>query len=121
MKIKEKIDCCGSNFETNSVSFVGLLTLSMPMILLSILMLPIILFISLLPPFTKLKNQILIIIKANSSLIEKQTFFQNSRCNITAFLSKISITLSNKTYYYFNHIVLLTIWIFILTGVYLVV
>lgn len=118
MKIKEKIDCCGSNFETNNVSFLGLLTLSVPIAFFSIILILILLPFSSLQFGKHLKRQAVRVFTANSSLIERQSLLQNLRCNITVLISKLSTALSNKVYYYFNHLVLFFIWSLLIVGVY---
>jgi hypothetical protein len=118
MKIKEKIDCCGSNFETNNVSFLGLLTLSVPIAFLSTIVVIILLPFSFFQVCKDLKRQTVRVLFANSSLIEKQNLLQNLRCNITVLLSKLSTPLSNKVYYFFNHMILFFIWSLLIVGVY---
>ncbi|MFT6632628.1 MAG: hypothetical protein ACJAS4_002592 [Bacteriovoracaceae bacterium] len=117
MKMKEKIDCCGSNFETNNVSFLGLLTLSVPIALFSMIVIIVLLPFSFLQSSKDIKRQTVRVLFANSSLIERQNLLQNLRCNFSVLLSKLSTSLSNKVYYYFNHMILFFIWFLLIVGV----
>ena len=75
MKAKSKIECCGSNFENDNISSIGLLTLSTPIIIVSSLIYIIFLALSFIPFFKKSITTIKIILKANVELIEKKDFF----------------------------------------------
>jgi hypothetical protein len=110
-KIKAKIDCCGSNFETEQVSIFGLLTLSVPLtIICLILLLPSL-------PFSSLRKSIITIIKANLSLIEKQDILPRFRCNVSVWGNKLSPSLSRALYDQFNIVSLVLCWTVIISGV----
>ena len=118
---KPSIDCCGSSFKTDKIPMIGLLTFSLPSILIGyaflVLMFPFCFLLSI----QKLRNKIQIINNANLKLIEKQSFFSMTKCNLVAFFSKHSSLASSFLFKYFNILILFIIWFFILIGLYFVI
>lgn len=110
-KIKAKIDCCGSNFETEQVSIVGLLTLSVPLtIICSILYIPFF-------PIKGMRKNLGTIVKANLTLIEKQDILPRIRCEVSVLGNKVSPNLSRVLYDQFNIASLVLCWTAVLSGV----
>lgn len=116
-KIKAKIDCCGSNFETEQVSFFGLLTLSVPVTVVCLILYPFFGVLSFLSGANSIRKNLGTIIKANITLIEKQDLLPKFRCNISVWLSPISKKISLFLYNQFNLISLVFCWALLGTGV----
>jgi hypothetical protein len=117
LKIKEKIDCCGSNFETKDVSMIGLLTMSAPIAFIMFILIPFLYLLSFIPLFKRIREKLIVINSANNNLVENQNIFQKSRCNVAVIISKFSSALSNKIYKHFNMACLFIFWISISLGV----
>ncbi len=116
-KISNKIDCCGSDFETDEVSKIGLFTLSIPLIFILWILILFSFLLSFIKPIRKLKKNLRIIYKANISLIEKQSLLPRLRCDLTALLAKISNSLAQFVYNKFNQIALMGVWVLLIVGV----
>ena len=116
-KIKAKIDCCGSNFETEKVSFTGLLTLSIPLTVICVLLIPIFFLLNFLTPFKQIKKNLITIVKANILLIEKQDLLPRVRCDVSVWTNKLSPVFSRSLYNQFNLMTLCICWAVLLTGV----
>ena len=117
MKDKTKVDCCGSNFETNDISTLGLLTLSVPMIVIGTALNSILYIFSYSSYVKKIRSSVTIIISANIKLIEKKDINPRLRCNFSNVTSTISVTVSRFLYRHFNFILLSLPWIVIITGI----
>lgn len=121
-KVKAKIDCCGSNFETDHVSFIGLVTFSFPMIVLFILILPLLGFSSLISKWLdSLYQNVKVLLVANFKLIHKQSLAPDLRCSISAKAIRISAGLSNAIYDYFNLFLVSFPWLLFIIGVSIIV
>lgn len=116
-KIKAKIDCCGSNFETEQVSILGLLTLSVPLTVVCIFLWVPTFILSFIGFFKNINSNLKTIIKANLLLIEKQDILPRLRCNFSVWANPISPSLSRTVYDKFNIISLVLCWIVALSGV----
>ncbi len=116
-KIKAKIDCCGSNFETEQVSILGLLTLSVPLTVVCIFLWVPTFILSFIGFFKNINSNLKTIIKANLLLIEKQDILPRLRCNFSVWANPISPSLSRTVYDKFNIISLVLCWIIALSGV----
>jgi len=116
-KIKAKIDCCGSNFETEQVSILGLLTLSVPLTVICIVLWIPTYALSFISFFKSINANVRTIIKANLLLIEKQDILPRLRCNFSVWANPISPSLSRTLYDKFNIISLALCWIVALSGV----
>ncbi|MBK24122.1 MAG: hypothetical protein CME70_08995 [Halobacteriovorax sp.] len=116
-KIKAKIDCCGSNFETEQVSILGLLTLSVPLTLICILLWIPTFTLGFIGPIKSLNSNLKTIINANLLLIEKQDILPRLRCNFSVWANPISPSLSRTVYDKFNIISLVLCWVLALSGV----
>lgn len=117
MKAKSKIECCGSNFENDNISSIGLLTLSTPIIIISSLLYIVFLALSFIPIFKNFVATLKIVIKANIQLIEKKDFNPRIRCNLSSYLSPLSPSLSRFAYQHFNLMLLLFPWMLFVAGV----
>jgi hypothetical protein len=120
-RIKEKINCCGSNFESNQVSTFGLITLSLPLIYIGLLLTPLLFLLRFVPGLSKFGRKLKIILTANLQLIGKQRILPEARCNTAVFFDKISDNLSSMAYNNFNVLTLSLFWMIPLSGVLLLV
>lgn len=110
MKIlDQKTGCCGASFEKNNISFVGLLTFSFPMLIISSAVWGILK----LTPFYRLseKSVLFVIIKSNLELIQKKSIMAKWKCLISARLFSFSPRLSGFLFKYFNLLLFLFLWI----------
>jgi hypothetical protein len=108
----QELECCGAEFEKNHISFFGLLTLSFPIVILSLLL------IILLFPLRLLgkKFQILeSLLRSCFRLISDKPLMAKSKCALVGKIFKISPRLSGLTYKYFNFSIYFLIWSFLLT------
>jgi hypothetical protein len=117
-----KTECCGSRFETDRVSLLGLVTFSVPAAWLSGMLLP------LLWPATlcsssaaRLTRTIQVIFRANLKLIKKQSIFPGTRCALSAKLLGVLPRASGFLYEHFNFLVISLAWLSLLVGVALIV
>lgn len=120
LKIKSKIDCCGSDFERKDISFIGMMTFSIPLMILILGALPFLFLIKKLKSVSNLTNSLVIILRANKKLIENQNLMQGLRCSVTATTAKLSSSMSMLIYSYFNLVLLLCLWLLLLGGFYLI-
>lgn len=111
--LDSKTECCGSNLKNEKISFLGLLTLSTPMI---ILLSPIIALQTVL----RRSNSITVIFNSNLVLIKQATILPNLKCSIAASTLGHLPLLSAFTFKYFNLSILILALLFILTPLFLV-
>jgi hypothetical protein len=112
--LDSKTECCGSNLKNEQISFLGLLTLSTPIILL---LTPIVAIQKLL----KTTNSITVIFKSNIVLIKQATILPNLKCSIAALTLGQFPALSAFTFKYFNLCTLVFTFLLILTPFFLVI
>jgi len=104
--------CCGYSMEDKGPNLFGLLTLAVPMLLLAVVALPFLYTIGLVVPAVKRTNHLLlVIIRANLSLIHKKQFLPLYRCRLAGKLFTVSPQFSGIIYKNFNLTILLMIWI----------
>lgn len=104
--------CCGYSMEDKGPNLFGLLTLAVPMLLLAVVVLPFLYIIGLVIPAVKrISHLVLVIIRANLSLIHKKQFLPLYRCRLAGKLFTVSPQFSGIIYKNFNLTILLMIWI----------
>jgi len=107
--------CCGYHYREKSPNLFGLLTLSMPMIILGCVVFLILFAISSMMPGLKRTNKkILIIIKANLHLIHGASFYPRLRCSLAGGMFSHSPRISGAVYRNFNLSLLVLLWIIII-------
>lgn len=107
--------CCGFAGVNKGPNLFGLLTLSVPMLVVSFLIYPV-LWISgaIVPTIRKWRQQVAIIIRANYNLIHQKTFFPLFRCKIAGSMFRFSPRLSGLIYRTFNLTAFILIWLCVL-------
>lgn len=112
--------CCGSNFRENSASILGLMTLSLPVIILSLLLISILSVVGVLSSnIRRLKFKISVILKANLNLIHLAPLTSKARCVFAGKIFSSSPRFSGIIYRYFNIALLLLLWFGVVFSFYL--
>ncbi len=100
--------CCGASFGEHEVTAIGLMTLSMPLL---IIFLPLLIFLKCIsfvaPAVGRWERWTRTVIKANVHLIRTASFFSKERCYISGKLFPFSSSISGFTYRYFNFFILM--------------
>lgn len=114
--------CCGFNGQDQGPNLVGILTFSMPMMVLGVLMYPVVFILGVFHRrMRQIKSQLGVIIRANLRLIHKKKFFPMFRCTVAGKLFKLSPWLSGIVYRSFNLTIFVMIWMCALVPVVLIV
>ncbi|MGE0268516.1 MAG: hypothetical protein AB7S78_08695 [Candidatus Omnitrophota bacterium] len=104
--------CCGYSMEDKGPNLFGLLTLSVPMLVASAVVLPFFyLFSFVVPTARRTKNFLMVVIRANLNLIHKKPFIPLYRCKIAGRFFSVSPKFSGMIYRNFNLTIFLMIWI----------
>lgn len=112
--------CCGSNFRENSASILGLMTLSLPAIILSLFLIPILSLGGILNSNAKrLKLKVFVILKANLNLIHSAPLIAKTRCILAGKAFSYSPKFSGIIYRYFNLSLLILLWSGVISFFYL--
>lgn len=111
---EQELECCGAEFEKKHISLIGLLSLSLPLLLiclvLKILLLPLSFFLEM-----RIVN---LLITANFKLIKQKNILSRYKCQLASSLFIISPRFSGFIFKYFNLSVLLLIWILFIMTIY---
>ncbi|MBT3583802.1 MAG: hypothetical protein HN509_02755 [Halobacteriovoraceae bacterium] len=113
-------ECCGANLKTERISILGMLTLSLPLLAISLLLMPLswpLQFLGL----KKLHQVNTIILRANMDLIQSSSILPNLKCNLSGRFYRISPWLSGFNFRYFNLIILSGFFFTILSGAFIVI
>ncbi len=103
--------CCGSNFSENSASMLGLMTLSFPVIVSSLFLIPILAIAGIFNlTIKRLKLKVLVVLKANLNLIHLAPLMPKARCIFAGKLFSFSPKLSGISYRCFNLALLSLLW-----------
>ena len=105
---EQELECCGASFEKNHISFLGLLTLSFPLVLICSFLL---IVLSPLKLASIQFNFIKVLLKSNLTLISKKALLPRLKCSLVAKALNISPQISGMVYKYFNFSLYLMIWI----------
>lgn len=104
--------CCGYSMEDKGPNLFGLLTLSVPMLIVATMTWPIFYGLSLVvPKARRIRDFIQVVIRANLNLIHKKPFIPLYRCKIAGRFFSVSPKLSGMIYRNFNLTIFLMIWI----------
>ncbi len=104
--------CCGADFNTDRTTFLGLLTLAVPLLVVSSVVL-----LLLLPVYVfglrgrKLVSRLAVIPKAILTLTQGNPLVPRLRCKLAGELFSVSPRFSGFVYRYFNLAFLLFIWL----------
>ncbi len=113
--------CCGAHFRKDVATFLGLMTFSIPAIILCAIALPIFWVMGgLYPSIQKIKGQILVILRANLRLIYAVPLYPRARCDWAGKVFSCSSMLSGAVYRLFNAAILICAWAGIIFCFYLV-
>ena len=107
--------CCGADFRSDDVTFVGLWSLSVPLVLLFT---PAALLRPLLGQ-SRLRRFADVLVFANMDLIRRASLMPGLRCWVAGTLYRLSPRLSGAVYRCFNFSLLCTLWLVILGAGYL--
>ena len=107
--LDKSTECCGANFKTNDISFVGLLTLSFPMLLLALI--GIILSMFFYPFSTMLFRFCRLLIRANMNVMREYPLLPKLKCKISGALYSASPRVSGISFRFFNHFIIALCWI----------
>ena len=110
--LKHETGCCGTNFETNHVSFLGLLTFSIPLLILT---LPLLTLSSIFNQKSHLRNILKTLFQSNLKLIETKKIFSPLKCKLAGQILRFSPKISGYVFRYFNLTILFFCWILFLT------
>ena len=114
--------CCGSGFRKEGVTLWGLATLSLPLALFSACILPLFFLLGLVNSrMRRLKEMLLIIIRANLALIHSTPLSPKARCVVSGKIFSISPKISGAIYRSFNFSLLFFLWVSFITVFYLVI
>jgi len=103
--------CCGYNFKEKGPNFFGLVTFSIPVIISGCAMLVFLFPLGLIyRGLHKLKEQVLIIIKANLYLIHTRPFYPKIRCKLAGKIFPQFPKFSGIIYRNFNFAVMILLW-----------
>lgn len=106
--LKHETGCCGTNLETNHVSFLGLLTFSIPLLILT---LPLLTLSSLFNQKSHLYNIIKTLFQSNLKLIETKKILSPTKCKLAGKSMHLSPRLSGYIFKYFNLAILFFCWL----------
>ena len=111
--------CCGFGLQEDNVTFLGLMTLSFPIIILCILLAIVFSVLGVVNRRIKrIAQQIVLILKANSNLIQTAALYPKLRCALAGKIFSFSPKISGFMYRYFNMGLLSLFWIIIVFCVY---
>ena len=103
--------CCGYHFKENEPNLVGLITLSMPMIIIGNLLLFILIPLSkIIKPLKKICELIKLIVRINLRLIHMTPIVPKIRCKVAGYLLPHFARISGVAYKNFNFLLLLFLW-----------
>ncbi len=104
--------CCGFNLSQEKTTLLGLMTLSMPLVVIGCIILPLFILSGRLSAgLNKIKKVITVLIKANFYLIYKAALLPKTRCSLAGKFFSYSPRVSGAIYRYFNIAVLTVLWI----------
>lgn len=104
--------CCGFNTHEKGPTVVGILTLSLPMLILCVAVYPFLFILgAIVSPVRRWREQVGVIIRANLRLIHQTKFVPLYRCRIAGGLFKFSPRASGWVYRHFNLTVFSVMWI----------
>ncbi len=107
--------CCGAHFRKDVATFLGLMTFSMPLIVLCGMAVPIFFVMGKIhPPVQKIQKQILAILKANLRLIYAVPLHPKARCISAGRIFSCSPRFSGAVYRCFNIGILILAWLAII-------
>lgn len=110
--------CCGFSGMSKGPNLIGLLTLSVPMLVMGFMAYPLLLMLGLaLPAARRVRDQVKVIIRANFNLIHRKPFFPVWRCKLAGTLFRVSPRISGWMYRSFNLTAFLLIWLVLLLPV----
>lgn len=112
MMFDQELECCGAEFEKDHISFIGLLTLSLPLLVICSIIKVLFLIIF------KKNRSIELLINANFKLIKQKNILTRSKCQLSSFVFKLSPRLSGLIFKYFNLTFLLIIWLIAILSIY---
>ncbi|KKU13893.1 MAG: hypothetical protein UX17_C0006G0007 [Parcubacteria group bacterium GW2011_GWC2_45_7] len=111
--------CCGAHFRKDIATFFGLMTFSMPVIVLCGIALPILFVMGKIhPPARKIQKQIFAILKANLRLIYAVPLHPKARCISAGRMFPYSSRFSGAVYRCFNFGILILAWLGIIFCLY---
>ena len=114
--------CCGYNFKEKAPNFFGLVTFSIPMIIMGCVFVMIILPVSLIyRPLNKISRQLYIIIKANLYLIHTAQFYPKTRCKLAGRIFCLFPRFSGMIYKNFNFAVMILLWVGVIFPIVLII
>ena len=110
--------CCGFSGIQKGPNLFGLLTLSVPMLVVCLAVYPLMFVLGAFnPAAARRRDQVRIIIRANFNLIHQKTFFPLFRCKMAGTVFRFSPRLSGWLYRSFNLAAFLLIWLCVLLPV----
>lgn len=110
--LKHDTGCCGTNLETNHVSFLGLLTFSTPLLMLTLPLLTISLMFNHKSHF---HNILKTLFQSNLKLIEQKKIFSPLKCKLAGQSMRYFPQLSGYIFRYFNLTILFSCWFLFFT------
>ncbi|MFC1698402.1 hypothetical protein ACFL1I_00390, partial [Candidatus Omnitrophota bacterium] len=112
--------CCGFHINRSKATFLGLLTLSLPIVFLSAFLNAILYMIGrIYRPIETLRKLIVAVQDANLRLISSIDFNSRLRCAITGKIFSYSPKAAGLLYRYFNLLILIIFWALIIGFIYL--
>ena len=113
--------CCGFHFQEKGPNVFGLMTLSVPLLLLGGIVFPASALITALTGrFAKVRDAAVVIIKANVRLINKTPLLPKLRCSLSARFFPVSPRMAGLVYKSFNVVLLFAAWGIIIISVILI-
>lgn len=103
--------CCGFNRGADKVTFIGIFTFPIPMMMLGGIGVLILSIIGIYSGKVRLVNNELVAILKVSNKVINEGLNSRVRCMAAAKLFKLSPKLSGITYKYFNSTILISLWI----------
>lgn len=111
--------CCGAHFRKDAATFLGLMTFSMPLIVLCGIVFPIFFVLGKIwAPAQKIQKQIIAILKANLRLIHAVPLHPKARCISAGRIFSCSSRFSGAVYRCFNIGILVLAWLGIIFCLY---
>lgn len=112
----KNLECCGADFRSNNISYVGVLTLNANLLILNVLLFfPLFLLKRLVPAWYVTNRRLLGI---NIQVINSLNIFSRLKCQLAGILFKLSPFLSGFTFKYFNICFVFTSYFLILWSLY---
>ena len=107
--------CCGFTQGQKGPNLFGLLTLSVPMLVVGLMVYPVLwLTGAVAPPAARWRDQAKVIIRANFNLIHQKAFFPLFRSKMAGSVFRVSPRLSGLLYRSFNLTAFVLIWLVVL-------